>query len=132
VVFIATANLLDTIPAPLLDRMELIPFDGYTTEEKLAIAKGYLLPRQLKRNGLRAEEVEVGDEVLRSVIAEYTREAGVRQLEREVGKLLRGAATRIAAGEAEDDKVKIDAEFLRETLGRQKVFQESVERTAIP
>jgi ATP-dependent Lon protease len=131
VVFIATANLLDTIPAPLLDRMELIPFDGYTTEEKLAIAKGYLLPRQLKRNGLRAEEVAVGDEVLRGVIAEYTREAGVRQLEREVGKLLRGAATRIAAGEA-DDKVEIDAEFLRETLGRQKFFQESVERTAIP
>jgi ATP-dependent Lon protease len=131
VVFIATANLLDTIPAPLLDRMELIPFDGYTTEEKLAIAKGYLLPRQLKRNGLRTEEVEVGDEVLRSVIAEYTREAGVRQLEREVGKLLRGAATRIASGEA-DDKVEIDAEFLRETLGRQKFFQESVERTAIP
>ncbi|HEY2714792.1 MAG TPA: endopeptidase La [Solirubrobacterales bacterium] len=131
VVFIATANLLDTIPAPLLDRMELIPFDGYTTEEKLAIARGYLLPRQMKRNGLRAEEVAVGDEVLRGVIAEYTREAGVRQLEREVGKLLRGAATRIAAGEA-DGKVEIDAGFLRETLGRQKFFQESVERTAIP
>ncbi len=134
VVFIATANLLDTIPAPLLDRMELIRFDGYTTEEKLSIAKGYLLPRQLKRNGLKAEEVEVGDEILRGVIAEYTREAGVRQLEREVGKLLRGAATRIAAGEvkATDDTVKIDDEFLREALGRQKFFQESVERTAIP
>jgi ATP-dependent Lon protease len=133
VVFIATANLLDTIPAPLLDRMELIRFDGYTTEEKLAIAAGYLLPRQLTRNGLRAEEVDVGDEILRSVIAEYTREAGVRQLERELGKLLRGAATRIAAGEAKaGDKVKIDAEFLREALGRQKFFQESVERTAIP
>jgi ATP-dependent Lon protease len=131
VVFIATANLLDTVPAPLLDRMELIPFDGYTTEEKLAIARGYLLPRQLKRNGLRDEEVEVGDEVLRGVIAEYTREAGVRQLEREVGKLLRGAATRIAASDA-DGKVVIDVEFLRETLGRQKFFQESVERTAIP
>jgi ATP-dependent Lon protease len=130
VVFIATANVLDTIPAPLLDRMELIPFDGYTTEEKLAIAKGYLLPRQLKRNGLRSEEIEVSDEVLRSVIAEYTREAGVRQLERELGTLLRGAATQIAAGEAEH--VKLDVEFLRKTLGRQKVFQESVERTAIP
>ena len=134
VVFIATANLLDTIPAPLLDRMELIRFDGYTTEEKLAIAKGYLLPRQLKRNGLEVEEVEVGDEVLRGIIAEYTREAGVRQLEREIGKLLRGAATRIAGGEAKatEDKVKIDVEFLRETLGRQMFFQESVERTAIP
>jgi ATP-dependent Lon protease len=130
VVFIATANMLDSIPAPLLDRMELIRFDGYTTEEKLAIAKGYLLPRQLKRNGLRAEEVEVGDDVLRSVISEYTREAGVRQLEREIGKLLRGAATKIAAGEA--DKVEIDVEFLREALGREKFFQESVERTAIP
>src|SRR5262249_47177876 len=129
VVFIATANLLDTIPAPLLDRMELISFDGYTTEEKLAIAKGYLLPRQLNRNGLEAEEVEVGDDVLRGVIAEYTREAGVRQLEREIGKLLRGAATRVAAG---DERVDIDLEFLRETLGRQKFFQESVERTAIP
>jgi ATP-dependent Lon protease len=132
VVFIATANILDTIPAPLLDRMELIRFDGYTTEEKLAIARGYLLPRQLKRNGLRVEEVEVDDEVLRSVIAEYTREAGVRQLEREIGTLLRGAATRIAAGEAEGDSVEIDVEFLREVLGRQRFFQESVERTAIP
>ncbi len=134
VVFIATANLLDTIPAPLLDRMELIRFDGYTTEEKLAIAKGYLLPRQLTRNGLLAKEVEVDDEVLRGVIAEYTREAGVRQLERELGKLLRGAAMRIAAGEAKaaETKLRIDAEFLRETLGRQKFFQESVERTAIP
>jgi ATP-dependent Lon protease len=130
VVFIATANMLDSIPAPLLDRMELIRFDGYTTEEKLAIARGYLLPRQLKRNGLRAEEVEVGDEVLRSVVSEYTREAGVRQLEREIGKVLRGAATKIAAGET--DRVEIDAEFLREALGREKFFQESVERTAIP
>jgi ATP-dependent Lon protease len=131
VVFIATANMLDSIPAPLLDRMELIRFDGYTTEEKLAIARGYLLPRQLNRNGLRVEEVEVGDEVLRSVISEYTREAGVRQLEREIGKLLRGAATKIAAGDA-DGKVEIDVEFLREALGREKFFQESVERTAIP
>ncbi len=130
VVFIATANMLDSIPAPLLDRMELIRFDGYTTEEKLAIARGYLLPRQLKRNGLRAEEVEVGDAVLRSVISEYTREAGVRQLEREIGKVLRGAATKIAAGET--DRVEIDTEFLREALGREKFFQESVERTAIP
>src|SRR5436305_944662 len=101
VVFIATANMVDTIPAPLLDRMETIAFDGYTTEEKLAIARGYLLPRQLKRNGLRADEVEAGDEILRSVITEYTREAGVRQLQRELGKLLRGAATKVAGGEAD-------------------------------
>jgi len=131
VVFIATANLVDTIPAPLLDRMELISFDGYTTEEKLAIARGYLLPRQLKRNGLKAEEVEVSDEVLRAVISEYTREAGVRRLEREIGKVIRSAATKIASGEAAG-KITIDADTLREALGRQKFFQESVERTAIP
>ncbi|HET7507140.1 MAG TPA: endopeptidase La [Solirubrobacterales bacterium] len=131
VVFIATANMVDTIPAPLLDRMELIGFDGYTTEEKLAIARGYLLPRQLKRNGLRPEEVEVSDEVLRMVISEYTREAGVRRLEREIGKVIRSAATKIASGSA-DEKIVIDVEALREALGRQKHFQESVERTAIP
>jgi ATP-dependent Lon protease len=131
VVFLATANLTDTIPAPLLDRMETIAFDGYTTEEKLAIARGYLLPRQLKRNGLEAEEVEAGDDILRSVIAEYTREAGVRQLERELGKLLRGAATRIASGEAEQPIV-LDADAVHDALGRQRFFQESVERTAIP
>src|SRR5215218_8506464 len=131
VVFIATANLVDTIPAPLLDRMEIIAFDGYTTEEKLAIARGYLLPRQLKRNGLKPEEVEVGDEVLRAVISEYTREAGVRRLEREIGKVVRSAATKIAAGEAEGTVV-LGGEALREALGRQKFFQESVERTAIP
>jgi ATP-dependent Lon protease len=131
VVFIATANLVDPIPAPLLDRMEIIAFDGYTTEEKLAIAKGYLLPRQLRRNGLEADEIEVDDEVVRSVIAEYTREAGVRQLERELGKLLRGAATKIASGEGAKPIV-LDLEAVRESLGRQRFFQESVERTAIP
>jgi ATP-dependent Lon protease len=131
VVFIATANMTDTIPAPLLDRMEIIAFDGYTTAEKLAIASGYLLPRQLKRNGLEAEEVEVGDEILRSVITEYTREAGVRQLERELGKLLRGAATKVAGGEAELP-IALDAGALHDALGRQRFFQESVERTAIP
>ncbi|MGA8745351.1 MAG: endopeptidase La [Solirubrobacterales bacterium] len=131
VVFIATANLLDTIPAPLLDRMETIAFDGYTTEEKLAIARDYLLPRQLKRNGLRPEEIEAGEEVLRKVISEYTREAGVRQLERELGKLLRGAATRIASGQGETPVV-LSSEAVHDSLGRQRYFQESVERTAIP
>jgi ATP-dependent Lon protease len=132
VVFIATANLLDTIPAPLLDRMEIIAFDGYTTEEKLAIAKGYLVPRQLKRNGLKVEEIAVSDDVLRAVISEYTREAGVRQLEREIGKLLRGAATKIASDDQVAAPIVLDIEAVREALGRQKVFQESVERTAIP
>jgi ATP-dependent Lon protease len=131
VVFLATANILDTIPAPLLDRMEVISFDGYTTEEKLAIARGYLWPRQVKRNGLHEEEVEAADAILRKVITEYTREAGVRQLERELGKLLRRAATRIAAGEAEAP-VTIDSDAVVDALGRQRFFQESVERTAIP
>src|SRR3989440_1282161 len=106
VMFLATANVADTIPGPLLDRMEVIRFDGYTSEEKLAIAKGYLWPRQRERNGLREDEVTISDDVIRTVIAEYTREAGVRQLERELGRILRKTATRIAsslpdAGQAE-------------------------------
>jgi ATP-dependent Lon protease len=131
VVFLATANMVDTIPAPLLDRMEVIGFDGYTTEEKLAIARGYLWPRQVKRNGLREDEVEASDAILRKVITEYTREAGVRQLERELGKLLRRAATRIASGEAEAP-IALDSDAVVDALGRQRFFQESVERTAIP
>ena len=98
VVFIATANMAETIPAPLLDRMEVVRFDGYTTEEKVAIARGYLWPRQRERNGLREDEVAIGDDVLRTVVTEYTREAGVRNLERELGTLLRKTATKIAAG----------------------------------
>ncbi len=104
VMFIATGNVADTIPGPLLDRMEVIRFDGYTSEEKLAIAKGYLWPRQRDRNGLLEGEVEISDELLRTVIAEYTREAGVRSLERELGTLLRKTATKIASSlPAEDD-----------------------------
>ena len=108
VLFIATANQADTIPGPLLDRMEVITFDGYTSEEKLAIAKGYLWPRQRDRNGLLDGEVGISDELLRTIIAEYTREAGVRNLERELGKLLRKTATRIASGTAQapvDDSI---------------------------
>jgi ATP-dependent Lon protease len=131
VVFLATANLTDTIPAPLLDRMEVISFDGYTTEEKLAIARGYLWPRQVKRNGLREDEVEASDAIIRKVITEYTREAGVRQLERELGKVLRRAATRIASGEV-GTPVVIDPDAVVDALGRQRFFQESVERTALP
>jgi ATP-dependent Lon protease len=99
VMFLATANVADTIPGPLLDRMEVIRFDGYTAEEKLAIAKGYLWPRQRNRNGLREDEVEISDDVLRQVIAEYTHEAGVRNLERELGTVLRKTATRIASNQ---------------------------------
>jgi ATP-dependent Lon protease len=131
VLFLATANVADTIPGPLLDRMEVIHFDGYTSEEKLAIAKGYLWPRQRDRNGLREDEVEISDEVLRTIIGEYTREAGVRSLEREFGTVLRKTATRIASGKAEAP-VKIDVDAVRDALGRQKVFQESAARTATP
>ncbi|HKP17018.1 MAG TPA: endopeptidase La [Gaiellaceae bacterium] len=131
VVFIATANMAETIPAPLLDRMEVVRFDGYTTEEKVAIAKGYLWPRQRDRNGLREDEVEIGDDALRAVVTEYTREAGVRNLERELGTLLRKTATKIAAGRA-TAPVEVDVDELRDALGRQRFFQESAERTAIP
>jgi ATP-dependent Lon protease len=131
VMFIATANVADTIPGPLLDRMEVIRFDGYTSEEKLAIAKGYLWPRQRDRNGLREEEVNISDDVLRTVIAEYTREAGVRNLERELGTVLRKTATQIAAGKVEPP-VEIELERVRDALGRQKFFQESAARTATP
>ena len=98
VLFIATANVAETIPAPLLDRMEVIRIDGYTEDEKVAIARHHLLPRQVERNGLRSDEVAVTDDALRVVVADYTREAGVRNLERELGKLLRKAATTIASG----------------------------------
>jgi ATP-dependent Lon protease len=131
VLFIATGNVADTIPGPLLDRMEVIRFDGYTVDEKLAIARGYLWPRQLERNGLRAEEVAVEDDLLRTVVTEYTREAGVRQLERELGTVLRKAATRIASDEAAAP-VTIDLEAVRDALGRQRFFQESAIRTAVP
>jgi ATP-dependent Lon protease len=99
VMFLATANVADTIPGPLLDRMEVIRFDGYTAEEKLAIAKGYLWPRQRDRNGLREDEVEISDDMLRLIISEYTHEAGVRNLERELGTVLRKTATRIASSQ---------------------------------
>jgi len=156
VMFLATANVADTIPGPLLDRMEVIHFDGYTSEEKLAIAKGYLWPRQRDRNGLHEDEVEISDEVLRTIISEYTREAGVRSLERNLGTVLRKTATKIASsqssaaeqgepagdGEAKPSKakaepaagtpVKIDLETVRDALGRQKFFQESAARTATP
>ena len=148
VVFIATANQAETIPGPLLDRMEVIRFDGYTTAEKVAIARGYLWPRQLKRNGLREDEVRVTDELLQTIVSEYTREAGVRNLERELGTLLRKSATAIASSltsPAGDDPrlptgetdlseapVEITIERIRDALGRQKVFQESAARTAVP
>jgi ATP-dependent Lon protease len=131
VLFIATANVADTIPGPLLDRMEVIRFDGYTTSEKVAIARGYLWPRQLERSGLRVDEVEISGEILDTVTTEYTREAGVRQLERNLGTLLRKTATKIASGKA-TAPVTIDLDAVRDALGRQRFFQESAIRTAVP
>ena len=101
VLFLATANVLDTIPGPLLDRLEVIRLDGYTEDEKVAIARDHLLARQLERNGLTADDVSVTDDALRAVVADYTREAGVRNLERELGKLLRKTAARIASGDGD-------------------------------
>jgi ATP-dependent Lon protease len=131
VLFIATANVADTIPGPLLDRMEVIRFDGYTTSEKVAIAHGYLWPRQIDRNGLKTEEVEISDELLETIVTEYTREAGVRNLEREIGKLLRKTATQVASAKAQAP-VRLDLDLIRDALGRQRFFQESAVRTAVP
>jgi ATP-dependent Lon protease len=131
VFFIATANVADTIPGPLLDRMEVIRFDGYTVDEKKAIARGYLWPRQVERNGLKDDEVSIADDVIQTVVSEYTREAGVRQLERELGTILRKTATQIASEKVEPP-VTVDIDVVRDALGRQKVFQEVAERTAVP
>ena len=109
VFFIATGNVADTVPGPLLDRMEVIRFDGYTTDEKTAIARGYLWPRQVEANGLREEEVSISDAEIQLVVSEYTREAGVRQLERELGKILRKTATKIASN-AVEAPVAVDAD----------------------
>jgi ATP-dependent Lon protease len=111
--------------------MEVVRFDGYTTDEKVAIARGYLWPRQRERNGLREDEVTIDDATLGAVTTEYTREAGVRQLERELGTLLRKTATKLAAGQVEAPVAIGEAE-LREGLGRQRFFQEAAERTAVP
>ncbi|MBA2517315.1 MAG: AAA family ATPase, partial [Solirubrobacterales bacterium] len=131
VMFIATANVAETIPGPLLDRMEVIRFDGYTVDEKVAIGRDYLWPRQRERNGLREEEVAVGDDDLRTVVQEYTREAGVRQLERELGTVLRKTATKIASAKVETP-VQVGMDEIRDALGRQKFFQEAAVRTAVP
>jgi ATP-dependent Lon protease len=131
VFFIATANFVEGIPGPLLDRMEVIPFDGYTIDEKVSIAEGYLWPRQRERNGLREDEVSISQEAVRVVIDEYTREAGVRNLERELGKVLRKTATGVASGSV-TPPVEIDEAGARNALGRQRFFHEAAERTAVP
>jgi ATP-dependent Lon protease len=131
VLFIATANVVDTIPGPLLDRMEVIRLDGYTEEEKVAIARNHLWPRQRARAALRDDEVSVTDGALRTVIADYTREAGVRSLERELGRLLRKVATKLASGEAAT-AVVVDSGDVRGWLGRPRFFFEAADRTDVP
>ncbi|HEY6926330.1 MAG TPA: endopeptidase La [Steroidobacteraceae bacterium] len=130
VLFVATANVLETIPGPLRDRMEIIQLTGYTQDEKLQIAKRYLVHRQLKANGLTEEQVTVTDEALSRLIAEYTRESGVRNLEREIGSLLRQAAVRIAEGK--DNTVNFDAEDVSTVLGPTRFENEVAQRTAVP
>ncbi len=122
VFFIATANFLEQIPVPLLDRMELIEFSGYTEREKLAIARRYLVPRQLQQNGLTNEQLDLVDDAVNRVISGYTREAGVRQLEREIGKVARKAARQIASGDKEH--VTVDEKNLTDWLGRPRVHPE--------
>ncbi len=131
VLFIATANVAETIPGPLLDRMEVIRLDGYTEDEKLSIARHHLLRRQIERNALRVEEVEVSDEALKAISADYTREAGVRNLEREIGRLLRKVATKLASGDA-TAPVVVDGPDVRGWLGRPRFFFEAADRTSVP
>jgi len=131
VLFIATANVTETVPGPLLDRMEVIRIDGYTEAEKRSIARNHLLPRQLERTALRPDEVDITDEALGAVSADYTREAGVRSLERELGRLLRKVATKLAAGSAQAPVV-IGADDVRTWLGRPRFFFEAADRTSVP
>ncbi|HYZ14655.1 MAG TPA: endopeptidase La [Actinomycetota bacterium] len=131
VLFISTANVAETIPGPLLDRMEVIRLDGYTEDEKVAIARYHLLGRQLERNGLNEDEVTVTDGAIRQVVGDYTREAGVRNLERELGKVLRKVATKLARGDAHAP-VNVDVIDVRDYLGRPRFFFEAAERTSVP
>jgi ATP-dependent Lon protease len=130
VVFITTANVLDAIPGPLRDRMELIQLTGYTATEKLEIARRYLVKRQLEANGLKPEQVEITDDALRAIIQDYTREAGVRSLEREIGQALRDVAVRIAEGQP--GPIRIDAEGLAAILGPRQFESEAAMRTSVP
>jgi ATP-dependent Lon protease len=130
VLFIATANVVEQIPSALLDRMELVTLDGYTEDDKVAIARDFLLPRQLERAALTTDEVSISDAALRELAANYTREAGVRQMERLLAKALRKAATKLAIGEVE--RVDVDEPDLKELLGRPRFTPESAERTSVP
>jgi ATP-dependent Lon protease len=130
VVFITTANMLDTIPGPLRDRMEIINLTGYTAEEKLQIARRYLVRRQLEANGLKPDQVEIAEEALRTIIQSYTREAGVRNLEREIGKTLRHAAVRIAEGQG--GPIRVASDDIAAILGAPPFESELAMRTSVP
>jgi ATP-dependent Lon protease len=132
VVFLATANVLDTIPAPLLDRMELVQLDGYTEDEKVTIARDHLLPRQIEKAGLTEEDVQITDDSLRKLAAEYTHEAGVRQLERGLARILRKVTAKLALNEEATLPVDVDVPDLRAYLGKPKHTPESAERTSVP
>jgi ATP-dependent Lon protease len=131
VLFVATANVLDTIPGPLLDRMEIVRLDGYTEDEKVAIARDHLLPRVQERSGLTSDEVEVREAALRELVVGYTREAGVRELERQIGRVLRKVATEVASGRAELPVV-VDVDDVRPLIGRRRFTDEVEERTSVP
>ncbi len=131
VAFIATANVLDTIPGPLLDRMETIELAGYTLEEKVHIARQYLVDRQIAANGLKPSQIEFADAALKAIVEEYTREAGVRNLERQIGTICRKVAREVAEGKVKR-KVKISGKKARELLGRRRVFAEQRRRTKVP
>jgi ATP-dependent Lon protease len=130
VVFVATANMLDTVPGPLLDRMEIISLAGYTEDEKLEIARRYLVRRQLEANGLKPEQAEIDSDALRSIIKGYTREAGVRNLEREIGKAFRNAAVQIAEGTA--SRVVLTTDDITPVLGQPRFESEIAMRTSVP
>ncbi len=130
VLFIATANSLDTIPAPLRDRMEIINISGYTLEEKTEIAKKYLIPKQIKENGLKEDQITIEDKAIELLIDQYTRESGVRNLDRQVGAVCRGVAAKVASGEIEEFKVTV--EDVEGFLGKQKFFSDVAERTTVP
>ena len=132
VLFLATANVVETIPQALLDRMELVTLDGYTEDDKVAIARDYLLPRQLERAALTADEVQVDDEALREIAADYTREPGVRQLERLLAKALRKAATKLGRRGRAASSWSSTRSTLREYLGRPRFTPEAHERTSVP
>jgi len=132
VVFVTTANMLDTIPGPLRDRMEIISLAGYTADEKFQIARRYLVKRQLEANGVQESQVEITDAALREIIAHYTRESGVRNLEREIGKALRHAAVRIAEGASDASVIRIDVSDLGEILGPARFESEVAMRLSVP